>query len=89
MADFRALRAMPKSLRQTATGFVAGAVGGGLLLAMLHGSAVHTLMEESGLPWTIWSAVTLPIAFLVVGVGSALLVARLGRNGSSEGHDIR
>ena len=89
MAVSRAWRAMPESLRQTATGFVAGAIGGGVLLAVLHGSAIRTLMEESGLPWLTWSAVTLPIAFLAVGVGLALLVARLGRDGSSEGHDIR
>ncbi len=89
MAVFRAWTALPDSTRQTALGFVAGAAGGGVLLVVLRGSAIRSLMEESGLPSSAWSTVTLPIAFLAVGIGSAILVAWLGRSNSSESHDIR
>ena len=85
----RAWKALPDSLRQTATGFIAGAFGGGLLLAILRRSAIRSLIEDSGLPSAAWSTMTLPLAFLAAGIVMALLVVWLGRGSSSEHHDIR
>ena len=89
MRMIQAWKALPETLRQTAIGFMAGAVGGGLLLVVLRVSSIRSLMKDSCLPASMWNALTLPLAFLAAGVFMALLVAHFGQDGSSGRHDIR
>lgn len=89
MRMIQAWTALPEALRQTAIGILAGAVGGCLLLVALQGSSLRSLLEESGLPASMWETLTLPLAFLAAGVFMALLVAHFGPDESSRRHDIR